>query len=197
MPYLPIVRGLVGHFLCGTDLPAADQRALPRPYDRRHLCPYGRYRRPGPGEKARGAAQADAGARETAEGREERRANETGTNGDRSKAQKGRGEGRRRRQGRRRRRRDGGNEQTNRRSTGKPPKQGGSTARLVATQRRVQTKAPIRGRGYRGVGVRGRRRDGNGAGGGQTASDGDGRGLKVKRRRRQTQGRSGRRGQHQ
>ena len=65
MPSPTMARGLLGHFSCGADPSAINQHASPRPSDRQHLRPYGKYRRPGTEQEACGAERADTGSRGT------------------------------------------------------------------------------------------------------------------------------------
>ena len=66
MPSPTTTRGLLGNFPRGVDPPATDQRATTTPVRLSHVCPYGRYQRPGKGlgpgmgEEAQGALQAAA-----------------------------------------------------------------------------------------------------------------------------------------
>ena len=57
------VRGLLGHFARNADQPNSVIPSHPRLSSCQHICPYGKYWRPGPGEDERGVARADAGFR--------------------------------------------------------------------------------------------------------------------------------------
>ena len=62
VPSLTMARGLLGYFPLGVDLLQPTSVIHSRPSDRQHLHPYEHYQQLGPGEGARGAERADAGA---------------------------------------------------------------------------------------------------------------------------------------
>ena len=145
-----------------------------------------------------GAAQADAGARWTVEVGGGRQGGDTGTDGERRVARRGRSERPWRQQLQRLQERAGGDaQQTIRRCAGKITEKGGSTVWVVEARRIVQTKLPS-GVERRWSSRCQRRRLilGRGGRGGRKAADGNSRRIGGKLRGRCTRGHSGQQGHH-
>ena len=162
MPSPTTTRGLLELLLRGAYLHSNNLRATTRSSDCRHLRPYGQYRRPGPGEGARGAGRVAARACRRRGGEEQGREDGTGTLGDGTgmlgdgRTARQRQGGGRPRGGGRRRRRSAGDVSTKHSKA--------ATETEVSTAGEVKGRATTRARigaaGVRGIRKRRRRKTG-------------------------------------